>query len=160
MTPDEVTRMAREAGGGLESYYMNISALKRFAALVSAHERKECAKVVSEFAQNWWSIHCASNKHMETTRKAHDDFCALQSAIRARGQAEKQEPVVHQNWCASLTQLLTSNPPQPAPCNCKRPAAPVQEPVGCRTLCELCVKRGYDFCANAVKTTPIPTPDG
>jgi hypothetical protein len=36
--------------------------------------------------------------------------------------------------------------------------APVQEPVACKTLCELCVKRGYDFCANTAKTTPIPTP--
>ena len=25
----------------------------------------------------------------------------------------------HQDWCASLTQMLTSMPPQPAPCNCK-----------------------------------------
>jgi hypothetical protein len=33
-----------------------------------------------------------------------------------------------------------------------------QEPVACKTLCELCLKRGYDFCANAAKTTPIPTP--
>ena len=24
----------------------------------------------------------------------------------------------HQDWCASLTQMLTSNPPKPAPCNC------------------------------------------
>jgi hypothetical protein len=32
-----------------------------------------------------------------------------------------------------------------------------QEPVACKTLCELCVKRGYTFCANAVKTTPIYT---
>tara|TARA_R110000868_G_scaffold96010_6_gene264125 strand:+ start:1422 stop:1931 length:510 start_codon:yes stop_codon:yes gene_type:complete len=29
------------------------------------------------------------------------------------------------------------------------------EPVACKTLCELCVKRGYDFCANVAKTTPI-----
>jgi hypothetical protein len=56
-------------------------------ALLLAHEREACAKKVGEFAQQWWSIHCDSNKHMETTRKAHDDFCALQSAIRARGQA-------------------------------------------------------------------------
>ena len=33
-----------------------------------------------------------------------------------------------------------------------------QEPVACKTLCELCVKRGYFFCANAVKTTPITAP--
>jgi hypothetical protein len=50
-------------------------------------EREACAKMVGEFAQKWWSIHCDSNKHMETTRKAHDDFCALQVAIRARGEA-------------------------------------------------------------------------
>jgi hypothetical protein len=37
-------------------------------------------------------------------------------------------------------------------------AAPVQESIGCKTLCELCQKRGYDFCANAAKTTPITTP--
>ena len=32
------------------------------------------------------------------------------------------------------------------------------EPGACKTLCELCVKRGYDFCANAAKTTPIICP--
>lgn len=58
--------------------------LKRIDEAVKA-EREACAKKVGEFAQKWWSIHCDSNKHMETTRKAHDDFCALQSAIRARG---------------------------------------------------------------------------
>jgi hypothetical protein len=44
--------------------------------------------------------------------------------------APVQEPVIHQDWCASLTQLLLSNPPQPAPCNCKRPAAqPALKPL-------------------------------
>jgi len=33
-----------------------------------------------------------------------------------------------------------------------------QEPVACKALCALCVKRGYAFCANAVKTTLIPSP--
>jgi hypothetical protein len=33
-----------------------------------------------------------------------------------------------------------------------------QEPVACKTLCELCAKRGYIFCANAAQTTPIPSP--
>ena len=57
--------------------------LTRFAALVRAAALEAAARVTGEFAQKWWSIHCASNKHMETTRKAHDDFCALQAAIRA-----------------------------------------------------------------------------
>jgi hypothetical protein len=49
---------------------------------------EECAREVEEFARKWWSIHCHSNKHAETTRKAHDDFCALQVAIRRRGKTE------------------------------------------------------------------------
>ena len=28
----------------------------------------------------------------------------------------------HKDWCASLTQMLTSNPPKPAPCNCESSA--------------------------------------
>ena len=58
--------------------------LERFAELVREAEREACAEKTGEFARKWWSIHCASNKHMETTRKAHDDFCALQAAIRSR----------------------------------------------------------------------------
>ena len=92
MTQDEIIEMAREVqkdcvvsedGYRIWSY----ESLGRLIKLAAAKERDACAKVAGEFAQKWWSIHCHSNKHMETTRKAHDDFCALQSAIRARGQA-------------------------------------------------------------------------
>ena len=82
--------MAREAGDDWDSTLSTDKEfLKRFEALVRADERsierEACAKEAGEFAKKWWSIHCDSNKHMETTRKAHDDFCALQAAIRARG---------------------------------------------------------------------------
>jgi len=33
-----------------------------------------------------------------------------------------------------------------------------QPVIACKRLCELCVKRGYDFCANAAVTTPLPQP--
>jgi len=45
----------------------------------------------------------------------------------ASQQAEKQDRVSHQRWCASLTQLLLSDPPRPAPCNCTPPAAQSQD---------------------------------
>ena len=45
-------------------------------------ERERCAQKAGEHAQHWWSKHCASNKHMQTTREAHEDFCRLQAAIR------------------------------------------------------------------------------
>jgi len=83
--------------------------IERFAALVRADEREQgqkwfdavtaqhkqeilaereaCAKVVEEFARKWWKIHCDSNLHYSSTLRAHQDFCALQAAIRARGQA-------------------------------------------------------------------------
>jgi hypothetical protein len=50
-------------------------------------EREAFAKVCEEFARKWWKIHCDSNLHYSSTLKAHQDFCALQAAIRARGQA-------------------------------------------------------------------------
>ena len=95
MNREDIIKLAREAGFPFNKYGLlqgdddnEIDAdamLERFAALVAAAEREACADKTGEFAQKWWSIHCASNKHMETTRKAHDDFCALQAAIRARG---------------------------------------------------------------------------
>lgn len=143
MTPDEVTRMAREAGF-TTAHEVWPQEFERFAALVSAHERKECAKVVGEFAQKWWSIHCASNKHMETTRKAHDDFCALQSAIRdvlaqPEPAVQGKPGAIHQFRVQGCSDWYDGHPdysdgtnayetrtlyttPQPAPCNCKRPA--------------------------------------
>jgi len=30
------------------------------------------------------------------------------------------EPEKHEDWCDSVTKMLTSLPPKPAPCNCKR----------------------------------------
>jgi len=59
--------------------------IKRISEAVLT-EREACAEKTGEFARKWWSIHCESNKHMETTLKAHQDFCALQAAVRARGQ--------------------------------------------------------------------------
>jgi hypothetical protein len=32
-----------------------------------------------------------------------------------------EQPEQHQDWCASMTQMLMSMPPRPAPCNCKPP---------------------------------------
>jgi hypothetical protein len=99
--------LAREAGDDWDSTLSTDKEfIKRFEALVRADEREEfqrwfdavtaqhkqeilaereaCADKTGEFAQKWLSIYCDSNKHMETTRKAHNDFCALQAAIRNR----------------------------------------------------------------------------
>lgn len=89
MNDEEICEMMgwpRRAAALLADYPDGL--LGRICAVVREAERREreaCAEKTGEFARKWWSIHCASNKHMETTRKAHDDFCALQAAIRARG---------------------------------------------------------------------------
>ena len=49
-------------------------------------EREACAHKVEEFARKWWKINCDSNLHYSSTLRAHQDFCALQAAIRARGE--------------------------------------------------------------------------
>ena len=102
-TQDRIIELAREAGAYICTSSMvpdsipEISfvpqKLERFAHLVRAQALEEAAGVTGEFAQKWWamvmraavyrSACCASCKHMETARKAHDDFCALQAAIRA-----------------------------------------------------------------------------
>jgi hypothetical protein len=87
--------MASEAGAQLfgspanpyilEDITFTPETVEQFEAFVRADEREACANEVGEFAKKWWSIHCADYWHMETTRQAHEDFCALQAAIRARG---------------------------------------------------------------------------
>jgi hypothetical protein len=63
---------------------------KWFDAVTAQHkaeilaEREACAKFCEEFARKWWKIHCDSNLHYSSTLRAHQDFCALQAAIRAR----------------------------------------------------------------------------
>jgi len=51
MTRDEVIRMAREVE--LPFGFTGIPALERFARLVAAYEREECAKVCEEEAAEW-----------------------------------------------------------------------------------------------------------
>jgi len=89
-------RRARPLPGGMrltltercELYDWKDACIAEEVARAVAAEREAAAERAGEFAKKWWSIHCASNKHMETTRKAHEDFCALQSSIRARSNAE------------------------------------------------------------------------
>lgn len=51
MTRDDLLRMAREAGGSREdpSDLLTLDILERFAALVAAAEREECAKVCEAY---------------------------------------------------------------------------------------------------------------
>lgn len=78
---DDIIRMAREAGS-IDSEEVIETVWNAF----SDAERNSAAEIAGDFARKWWSLHCATNKHMETTLMAHNDFCALQSAIRARGE--------------------------------------------------------------------------
>jgi hypothetical protein len=83
----DTIEMAREATKDREGsidWVFSDEELKAFEALVRADEREACAKAVEEFARKWWKIHCDSNLHYSSTLKAHQDFCALQAAIRAR----------------------------------------------------------------------------
>ena len=70
MTQDEIIRMAREVWG--ERAVLPFNDLKRFAALVAAHEREACAKVCEEIAP-WgnsaddWAASCL-NKSAKAIR--------------------------------------------------------------------------------------------
>jgi len=84
-----VIEMARDQGlpeTATEGVFLvNKDDLGRFAELVRADEREQIDRKIEEFARKWWKIHCDSNLHYSSTLKAHQNFCALQAAIRARG---------------------------------------------------------------------------
>jgi hypothetical protein len=60
--------------------------------------------------------------HPAKVFKHKPTITALRTAIE-QAEKQEQEQVSHQGWCASLTQLLLSDPPQPALCNCTPPTA-------------------------------------
>jgi hypothetical protein len=70
MTREEIIRMAREAGfaDGVVDI-VGLAGFAIFAALVAAHEREECAKVVETYCGAW-----------------DDQGYALAAAIRTRGE--------------------------------------------------------------------------
>lgn len=76
MTQDDIIRMAREVWGVDDWKPTQVQRLERFAALVAAHERDECAKLAE-------STVC--DTHLPTGVKIHGSQAA--KAIRARGQA-------------------------------------------------------------------------
>lgn len=87
MNTQEITRLAEQAnryasGQTDDRYDWQVIRDEHFAHLVRNAALEEAALATGLFAQKWWSIYCDSNKHMQTTRKAHHDFCALQSTIR------------------------------------------------------------------------------
>ena len=109
MTRDDIIKLARQAGGGLESDYTNISALERFADLVAAAEREKVAAWMMQrsyatghgdtiedlLKELEWQVaerereECAQlceTKHFSSpVREFGAKDCA--AAIRARGQA-------------------------------------------------------------------------
>lgn len=85
MSRDDIIRMARDAGKYADAEYQRAWEAgegaswqsirdERFAALVAAHEREECAKVCDE----------QQDRARTSTGAARADACA--AAIRARGQ--------------------------------------------------------------------------
>jgi hypothetical protein len=69
---DDIIRMAREAGVYLAHTELTLmTGLERFAALVAAHEREECAKIANE-----WQTEILDPRYQ----------CDCATAIRARGE--------------------------------------------------------------------------
>ena len=76
---------------------------------------KEAMKLAL-FALDIVKIHYTQSRHI------NEAITALKERLA--------QPEQHQDWCASLTQMLMSMPPKPAPCNCKPPQR--TEPlIGC-----------------------------
>jgi hypothetical protein len=73
MDREDIIRMARAAGLAYGSDEKPLGSVTRFAALVSKHEREECAKAVEDYCGAW-----------------DDEGYALATAIRAGGNGDHQ----------------------------------------------------------------------
>jgi hypothetical protein len=71
MDKDDIIRMARESGYGDAMSNLHAPALERFANLVAAHEREECANIA-----NAWQTDVLNPQYN----------CDCATAIRARGE--------------------------------------------------------------------------
>jgi hypothetical protein len=118
----------------------------------------------AEWAHDYVQDNLHKLKPAQQLVDCHATGVCVQSGLRAE-QPAQQEPVAWMNpnggmltanyinnFASGLDKEIHNIPlytsPQPAQ----------QEPVACKTLCELCVKRGYIFCANSAQTTLIPSP--
>lgn len=48
-------------------------------------------------------------------------MCGITNSMMDALEEQPEPQEQHQEWCESLTRMLTSMPPKPAPCNCKHP---------------------------------------
>jgi len=97
MNTEQIIKMGYEAGlcdeEGADDNSIYISAhLTRFAALVAAAEREECAKVCDELAGKIWQHHLKGGvgflwEFCEPRTAAENVCTSLAANIRARGQA-------------------------------------------------------------------------
>ena len=94
MTADDILRMAREAGFANVFMPPQFSELfERFAALVAAAEREECAKVCEAISTDKWALYKGHKPYTGQEPGRAADFTQGQSdgaelceqAIRARG---------------------------------------------------------------------------
>jgi hypothetical protein len=85
MTREDIIRMAREAGVYLAHTELTLmTGLERFAALVAAHEREECAKLCEEQIKAYMSNQYTTDPLGGFREKFASRQCA--TAIRARGE--------------------------------------------------------------------------
>lgn len=77
MNRDDIIRMAREASGGTTWWPIHVDILERFAALVAAAEREDCAKLCDPEPSLPNEAYAVDNTKASMRR------CA--AAIRARG---------------------------------------------------------------------------
>jgi hypothetical protein len=95
MNRDDIIRMARECGyWSGQTVEMNDVGLERFAALVAAAEREECAKVADSICDDKWALYLGRPPYTGKEPERASDYmqgkaegagyCA--EAIRARGE--------------------------------------------------------------------------
>jgi hypothetical protein len=83
-------------------------------------QEPRCVVIVEVFGKDW------RLEYMSLPVGRHKLYAQQYLYTHPQPKQEQGEPVVHESWCASKTQMLTCMPPRRASCNCT--PQPAQKP--------------------------------
>jgi len=125
MTKDDTLKLALEAIEGVLDDSPKVLEASITGGLYEVVQCRDAITAIKEALANE-----ALEKMAENARELGLDY-------------EPAQPEQHQDWCASLTQMLMSMPPKPAPCNCKpKPEQPKVRTGNCLRV-GVCASEGH-----------------
>ena len=125
MTKDEALKLALEALENIDRWLPTIGqkGLREYEADAITAIKEALAQPEPNYKKAL-EVWLDKTEWVQETVKPHELGMHRADVLKQRIEATLVQPEQHQDRCASLTQMLMSMPPKPAPCNCKPHSKP------------------------------------